>query len=103
MVARVGKVAYRLLLPLGSKVHLTFHVSQLKKHIETTPMQSRVPVVDSHVAWSKELVRVLDRMMVKRGNQAVTEVLIGWSNTFPEDTTWESLDQIKARFPSFDP
>lgn len=46
VIARVGKVAYKMQLPPRSKVHPIFHVSQLKKHVGTTPVQSVLPVVD---------------------------------------------------------
>lgn len=39
--------------------------------------------------------------MVKRGNHAVTEVLVEWVNSFPEDATWEPLPVIQTNFLGF--
>lgn len=44
--------------------------------------------------------------MVKRGSLPVTQVLVQWAHTKPEDATWEDLLSIRDQFlefPSFGP
>ncbi|XP_016747280.1 uncharacterized protein [Gossypium hirsutum] len=96
---RVGAVAYTLRLPPDSRIHPTFNVSQLKKHVGAAPTQAELPMVDDQGVLPKEPVRILDRRMVKRGNSAATEVLVEWVNSFSEDATWEPLPIIQAKFP----
>ncbi|KAA3461255.1 reverse transcriptase [Gossypium australe] len=54
-----------------------------------------LPPTDSDGTLVKILVRILDRRMVKKRNQAATKVLVEWANTFPEDLTWESLIEFQ--------
>ncbi|GMI77908.1 hypothetical protein HRI_001460100 [Hibiscus trionum] len=101
---KVGKVAYRLKLPLNSQVHPVFHVSQLKKRVGPHEIvQQELPVIDPDGSISKEPLRIIDRRIGKRGNRAVTEVLVEWSNSFPEDATWEVLHSLLQQFPQFNP
>lgn len=53
ILARVGKVAYKIQLPEGSKIHPVFHISQLKKHIGHAPVTSTLLDIDDqgHVRW----------------------------------------------------
>ena len=83
---RVGGATYRLKLPFNSLLHPIFHVSQLKKKIRVKgTMGTQLPVQrDVH---HLELVKVLDRRIVKRGNKLATQVLVHWTNSFPEDDT----------------
>ena len=103
VLERIGKVAYKLALPAGTRVHPVFHVSQLKQHIGHAMVQSALLVLDGEDLISKEPVQILDSRIRKKGNQAVTQVLIQWSNSFPEDATWEYLPDLQAKFPAFDP
>ncbi|KAA3467299.1 reverse transcriptase [Gossypium australe] len=96
--ARVGNVAYKLKLPSSSRIHPTFHVSQLKKHVGKAPVQFVLLVVGTDDVMLKEPTRILERRIVKRGNQAVTEVLVEWTNTLPEDLMWEPLQELQRDF-----
>ncbi|OIT37800.1 putative mitochondrial protein [Nicotiana attenuata] len=104
VIRRIGNATYELQLPPSAKIHQIFHVSQLKKKIGT----NIVACVDSPVCSPDgvpmtEPIAVLGRRMIKRGNKAVTQVLIQWSNLLPEEATWEDYGFIKSQFPNFEP
>lgn len=105
VLKRVGKVAYTLQLPPTSKIHPTFHVSLLKKHHgppPPTPLETPPPAEDANLA-SKMPYQLLDKRMVKKNNRAHVQWLIQWTNSAPEDATWESADRIAELYPTFDP
>ncbi|TXG49461.1 hypothetical protein EZV62_025336 [Acer yangbiense] len=100
VLARMGKVAYRLQLPLASQFHPMFHVSQLKKQIRAAVLSSpTLPPTGTDGQILVYLVAILSRKMVKRHNQAVTQILVQWSNTSPKNANWEDALLIRARFP----
>ena len=99
---RVGSVAYRLHLPPDIKLHHTFHVSLLKKHVGDQPVQPHIPTrITNQGHLLMELVAILDRRLVRRGRTAATQVLVQWSNSFPEDATWEYWFDLQQRYPHF--
>ncbi|GKA17855.1 putative reverse transcriptase domain-containing protein [Tanacetum coccineum] len=72
VLAKVGTIAYRLELPQQlSRVHSTFHVSNLKKCLSDEPLA--VPLdeihIDDKLCFVEELVEILDRE-VKRLKQS---------------------------------
>ncbi|XP_057506036.1 uncharacterized protein LOC130789297 [Actinidia eriantha] len=104
IMQRVGSVAYRLALPPTSKIHPVFHVSLLNKKLGMgAVVQTDLPLVaeDGHVQLDP--VAILDRKIVKKHNKPYSLVLIQWSNSVPEDVTWESWHDIHQRFPQFQP
>lgn len=103
ILERVGKVAYRLLLPVGSRIHPVFHISKLKKHLgEAQQVQSTLPVLDDE---DEVLIHpaeaVLQQRVIWRNNQHVQQLLVRWINLSPEEATWEDRDFIAAQFPEF--
>jgi hypothetical protein len=102
--ARIGAVAYRLQLPAGSQIHPVFHVSQLKKKVGSTIVpSSTLPRTGPDGQLLVFPVAVLARKLIKRNNQAVVQFLVQWSNSNPEDATWEDASVISSQFPAFDP
>ncbi|XP_074317962.1 uncharacterized protein LOC141654744 [Silene latifolia] len=101
IIARVGNVAYKLQLPPEAKIHPVFHISVLRKHEGPLPSVCSVPDIDEQQQLRAEPFALLDRKLVKKGNQAVVYVLIQWSNGDVTDATWEPYDDIAKRFPQF--
>lgn len=104
VLEKVGVVAYRLALPQGSKIHPTFHFSLLKKKVESKyTVTLALPRLGSEGQFLVQPVAVLQRRMVKKDNKAVAQWLNQWSNTIPEDASWEDTATIQEQYPGFDP
>ena len=97
IAARVGKVAYRLLLPPESRIHPVFHISILK--LCPNPAE----VISAHPPPTAEPysipLYILDQRTIKTNKQRVKQVLVQWSNTTPDEATWENWEPFHATFP----
>jgi ribosomal protein L21E len=97
IIKKIGSVAYELQLPLDSRIHPVFHVSQLKKFIPPTiQVQPLLPTLDDDLQVP---LAVLQHRLVQRGKASVAQVLIRWSDSPIGLATWEDLDSIRQRFP----
>ena len=98
---RIGSTAYKLDLPPSSLIHPTFQVSQLKAFVpDHNPEFSVLPHQAQLDAADIVPEAMLDRCLVKKGNHAVPQVLIKWTNVLAASATWEDFYMIQARFPS---
>jgi hypothetical protein len=103
ILERIGAVAYRLNLPVDSKIHPVFHVSQLKDFVpDHTPIFTSLPKIAELDTMDPVPEAILDRRLVKKGNSATSQGLIKWETIPAEAATWEDLSNLKKRFPSFD-
>lgn len=102
ILAKVGNVAYKLLLPDNTSIHPVFHVSQLKKHVgqKAIPCPD-LPLVRSDGMILIEPVLVLETRQVPRNNLPVVQWLVQWANLPPNDASWEDAAFMKKTFPAF--
>lgn len=100
ILARVGAVAYRLELPTDCQVHPVFHVSQLKEFNPSyAPVFQALPPPQALLDSSAQPIAILQRRLVQRDNEPITQILVQWS-TLPEDcSTWEDYYALRRRFP----
>jgi hypothetical protein len=101
ILERIRSVAYKLDLPPRCSVHPVFHVFQLKSFTpDHSSVYSKLP--DTPLLNVAELTRqaILDRRLVKRGNEAVTQVLIQWSSLSASSATWKDYHVLHTRYPS---
>ncbi|GKB27370.1 putative reverse transcriptase domain-containing protein [Tanacetum coccineum] len=101
ILAKVGTVAYRLDLPEKlSRVHSTFHVSNLKKCLSDEPFAISLDEihVDDKLNFIEEPVKVMDRE-VKRLNQSrIPIVKVRWNSRRGPEYTWEQEDQMHKKY-----
>jgi hypothetical protein len=98
---KISPVAYKLHLPDGVQIHPVFHISQLKPYTpDHTPVYEHLPTISDLEAAKAVPASILDRRLVKKGNTAVLQVKVAWTNLPATSTTWEDYYVLHARFPS---
>ncbi|GJY69869.1 putative reverse transcriptase domain-containing protein, partial [Tanacetum coccineum] len=92
VLKKVGAVAYKLELPQElSRVHNTFHVSNLKKCYSDDPLV--VPLeglqVDDKLHFVEEPVEIMDREVKQLRRSRVPIVKVRWNSRRGPEFTWE--------------
>ncbi|GJW53222.1 putative reverse transcriptase domain-containing protein [Tanacetum coccineum] len=106
VLERIGTVAYKLELPQElSRVHNTFHVSNLKKCYSDEPLA--VPLkglhVDDKLRFVEEPVEIMDREVKQLKQSRIPIVKVQWNSRRGPEFTWEREDQFQKKYPHLFP
>ncbi|GJR65596.1 putative reverse transcriptase domain-containing protein [Tanacetum coccineum] len=102
VLEKVGSVAYKLELPQElSRVHNTFHVSNLKKCYSDEPLA--VPLeglhIDDKLQFVEEPVEILEREIKRLKRSRIPLVKVRWNSRRGPEFTWEREDSFKKKYP----
>nr|GEW02000.1 reverse transcriptase domain-containing protein [Tanacetum cinerariifolium] len=102
VLAKVGKVAYRLELPQElTRVHYTFHVSNLKKCYADEPLVMSLEGihVDDRLQFVEEPVEIMEREIKRFKRSRIPLVKVRWNSRRGPEFTWEREDSFKKKYP----
>ncbi|GJX39009.1 hypothetical protein Tco_0252312 [Tanacetum coccineum] len=102
VLAKVGKVAYRLELPQElSRVHHTFHVSNLKKCYADEPLVMPLEGihVDDKLQFVEETVEIMEQEIKELKRSRIPLVKVRWNSRRGSEFTWEREDSFKQKYP----
>nr|GFA06942.1 putative reverse transcriptase domain-containing protein [Tanacetum cinerariifolium] len=102
VLERVRDIAYKLDLPEElSRVHNTFHVSNLKKCHADEPLA--IPLnglnFDDMLHFVEEPVKIVDREVKQLKQSRIPLVKVRWNFKRGLEFTWEREDQFRKKYP----
>nr|GEX18490.1 putative reverse transcriptase domain-containing protein [Tanacetum cinerariifolium] len=97
----IGKVTHKLDLPEElSKVHITFHVSNLKKYHADEPLAILLDGLhfDDKLHFVEEPVEIVDREVKRLKPSRISLVKVRWNTKRGPEFTWEREDQFQKKY-----
>lgn len=72
-------------------------MSQLKQYIKPpSQVQTSLPSPNNHLQIP---LRVLKHRVRCLGDRTMAQALVEWSDSSPQEATWEDIDSLKQQFP----
>nr|GEX76786.1 hypothetical protein [Tanacetum cinerariifolium] len=102
VLERVRDVAFKLDLPEElSRVHNTFHVSNLKKCHADEPLAVPLDVLhfDDKLYFVEEPVEIMDHEVKRLKQSRIPLVKVRWNSKRVPEFTWEREDQFRKKYP----
>nr|GEY31012.1 putative reverse transcriptase domain-containing protein [Tanacetum cinerariifolium] len=102
VLAKVGTIAYRLEHPQQqSRVHSTFHVSNLKKCLSDEPLAILLDElhINDKLYFVEEPVDIIDREIKRLRQSRILIIKVRWNSKRGPEFTWEREDQFKQKYP----
>nr|GFA51191.1 putative reverse transcriptase domain-containing protein [Tanacetum cinerariifolium] len=102
VLEKIGKVGYTLELPKElSRVHSTFHVSNIKKCHADEPLVVSLDGLhfDDKLYFVGELVEIVDREVKQLKRSQIPLVKVRWNSKRGPEFTWEREDQFRKKYP----
>nr|GEW22692.1 putative reverse transcriptase domain-containing protein [Tanacetum cinerariifolium] len=102
VLEKVRTVAYKLEFPQElSRVHNTFHMSNLKKYHADKPLA--VPLdglhFDDKLHFVEEPLEIMDREVKRLKQSHILLVKVRWNSRQGPEFTWEREDQFRKKYP----
>ncbi|GJY67390.1 RNA-directed DNA polymerase, eukaryota [Tanacetum coccineum] len=98
----VRSVSYKLKLPQElSRVHNTFHVSNLKKCYADEPLAIQLDGlhIDDKLYFVEEPVEIMDREVERLKQSRISIIKVRWNSRRGPEFTWEREDQFQKKYP----
>ncbi|GJY45501.1 putative reverse transcriptase domain-containing protein [Tanacetum coccineum] len=98
VLEKVGSVAYKLELPQElSRVHNTFHVSNLKKYYSDEPLAVLFEGlhINDKLRFMEEPVEIMDREVKRLKQSHILIFKVRWNSRRGPQFTWEREDQFQ--------
>ncbi|GKF75570.1 hypothetical protein Tco_0225014 [Tanacetum coccineum] len=101
VLEKVRSVAYKLELPQElSRVHSTFHVSNLKKCYSDEPLAVLLDGlhIDDKLYFVEEPVEIIDQEVKRLKQSRIPIVKVRWNSRRGPEFTWEREDQFQKKY-----